>query len=132
MFIKLNSNNEIIASASFKVNSAFFETNREIVRGYDGKLYFKGEEPAEPIDDLKQNKINQADSNCQNYIYSVYPIHKQMNIINQLFDYTNEDREIMNNFINSQRKKFHNIKEEINNCLTKEELDLINIDFKNE
>ena len=59
MYIKLNENNEIIASASFKVDDTFIETNKNIVRNWDGRLVFEGEEierPQHTLDELKELK----------------------------------------------------------------------------
>ena len=94
MFIQLNEKNEIIASANFKFAEDAIETDKEIVRNWDGRLVFKGEETEKPepsLEELKQEKIKELKQNCQNYIYSVYPVYKQMNIINPLSDYSNED-----------------------------------------
>ena len=54
MFVQLNENNEIIASASFKVDDTFIETNKNIVRGFDGKLYFEGERTEEELAEEKR------------------------------------------------------------------------------
>lgn len=82
------------------------------------------------LEELKQEKLNILDNETQKFIYAKYPIHKQLNIINPLNDYSEEDRNNMNEFINSIRGKNHKFVEQINNCTTKEELDLININFE--
>lgn len=79
------------------------------------------------LEELKQEKIKELKQNCQNYIYSVYPIYKQMNIINPLSDYSNEDRMTMNAFLDKQRAICNSKEEEINNAISKEELDNIQI-----
>lgn len=81
------------------------------------------------LEELKQKKINILDNETQKFIYTKYPIHKQLNIINPLNDYSEEDRNNMNEFINSIRNKNHSFVEQINNCTSKEELDLIKIEF---
>lgn len=79
------------------------------------------------LEELKQEKIKELKQNCQDYIYSVYPIYKQMNIINPLSDYSNEDRTIMNNFLDEQREICNSKEEEINDAISKEELEDISI-----
>ena len=59
MFIQLNEKNEIIASASFKVDDTFIETNKNIVRGFDGKLYFEGYAPQKPQELINKEKISE-------------------------------------------------------------------------
>ena len=44
MFIQINENNEIIASADFKFAENAIETDSKVVRNWDGKLVFEGEE----------------------------------------------------------------------------------------
>lgn len=82
------------------------------------------------IEKLKQEKLTLLDNETQKFIYAKYPVHKQLNIINPLNDYSEEDRNNMNEFINSIRSKNHSFVEQINNCTTKEELGLININFE--
>lgn len=82
------------------------------------------------IEQLKQEKLNLLDNKTQEFIYNRYPIHKQLNIINQLNDYLEEDKNKMNEFINNIRSKNHEFVEQINNCTTKEELESININFE--
>lgn len=127
MFIQLNENNEIIASANFKFAEDAIETDKKVVRNYDGKLVFEGEETEKPLEQLKQEKIKELKQNCQDYIYSVYPIYKQMNIINPLSDYSNEDRITMNAFLDEQREICNSKEEEINKAISEKELDNIQI-----
>ena len=102
----------------------------EVEFGYNGKCYLFGYAPQKPIEELKQEKLNFLNNETQKFIYTKYPIYKQLNIINPLNDYTDKDRNTMNEFINSTRNKNHKFAEQINNCATKEELDLININFE--
>ncbi|WP_294403128.1 hypothetical protein [uncultured Clostridium sp.] len=135
MFIQLNKNNEIIASANFKFAEDVIEINKKVVRNWDGKLVFEGEETVRPepsLEELKQEKIAELKQNCQNYIYSVYPIYKQMNIINPLSDYSNEDRITMNAFLDEQRAICNSKEEEINEAISEEELDNIQIKWDKE
>ena len=96
---------------------------------YNGKCYLFGYAPQKPIEELKQEKLNFLNSETQKFIYAKYPIYKQLNIINPLNDYTDKDRNTMNEFINSTRNKNHKFVEQINNCTSKEELELIKIEF---
>ena len=125
MFIQLNKNNEIIASANFKFAEDAIETDKEVVRNYDGKLVFEGEETEVPLEQLKQEKIKELKQNCQDYIYSVYPIYKQMNIINPLSDYSNEDRIAMNAFLDKQRAICNEKEKQINEAKSREEIEEI-------
>ena len=59
---------------------------------------------AEEINDIR---IQQLESKCNQAIESVYPIYKQINITNLLTPYTEEDREVMNAFIDSKRAICH-------------------------
>ena len=130
MFIQLNKNNEIIASANFKFVEDAIETDKEVVRNYDGKLVFEGEEAEKPLEQLKQEKIKELKQNCQDYIYSIYPIYKQMNIINPLSDYSNEDRIAMNAFLDEQRAICNEKEKQINEAKSREKLNMIVIDFE--
>lgn len=128
MFIELNNKKEIIRSSNFKFDNSI-KTDKEIVRGFDGKLYFKGDEPEIDIKYLQEEKIKQLKENCSNYIYSIYPIHKQLNIINPLSDFPEEKIIEMNEFLDLQRI-FCNEKEVlINEATTAEELEAIEIVF---
>ena len=60
----------------------------EVDFSYNGKAYLKGYAPVKTLEELKGEKIQQLKNNCQNYIYSIYPIYKQLNIINILDGYT--------------------------------------------
>ena len=42
MFIQLNENNEIIASADFKFTEDAIETDKRIIRNWDGRIVFEG------------------------------------------------------------------------------------------
>lgn len=82
------------------------------------------------LEELKQEKIKELKQNCQDYIYSVYPIYKQMNIINPLSDYSNEDRIAMNAFLDKQRAICNEKEKQINEAKSREKLNMIVIDFE--
>ena len=130
MFIQLNEKNEIIASASFKVDDTFIETNKNIVRGFDGKLYFEEEKPEKSLEELKKEKIQELKNNCQKYIYSKYPIYKQLNAANGLA--TEEEINLMNSFINETRLLCKEIEQKINSVKTQKELEKISTNFNQE
>ena len=116
MFIKLNEQNEIIASANFKVDDSFIETNKNIVRGFDGKLYFEEDKP----DDTtykKEIEILELKQKYSEEIYKTYPLSKQIDISGRIGEYTDTDFEEMKDFIEEKIKKY------------KEEKNIININF---
>ena len=82
------------------------------------------------LEELKQEKIKELKQNCQDYIYSIYPIYKQMNIINPLSDYSNEDRITMNAFLDKQRAICNEKEKQINEAKSREKLNMIVIDFE--
>ena len=49
-YYTLNPDGSIAASAEFKFSEDCQKTNKEIVRGYDGKLYFADKAPKKPQD----------------------------------------------------------------------------------
>ena len=112
-YIELNENKEIIASANFKFNNNAIENTREVVRGYDGKLYFKGEEPQRPTEEIKNIKKSIIKQNIANEIYEVYPLTKQIDIIARIGGYTDEDYITMKNFIETKIQEYKNQKEKL-------------------
>ena len=116
-------------------NSEFYKsigmTELDVEQGYYG-WYLKGYAQQKPLEELKAEKIQELKNNCMNYIYSVYPIYKQLNIINPLSDYSNEDKEEMNIFIDKNRKICKEKEELIKKAKYEEELKKINIDFNKE
>ena len=75
--------------------------------------------PPKTLEELQAEKIAELKANCQNYILSIYPIYKQLNIINPLSYYNNEDKVSMNTFIDNQRQICSSKEEEINNSTLK-------------
>ena len=126
MFIKLNEKNEILASADFKVDETFIEINKEVIRGFDGKLYFKDEEPKKSLELLKQEKIVILKDNAYNLIISKYPLYKQLNIIRLG---PAEDLAQMSKYIDDIRIKVDSIEKQINLSSTEKQLNKININF---
>lgn len=81
------------------------------------------------LEELKEEKNKELKNNCKNYIFSVYPIDKQLNIINPLNDYTEEDKKNMNIFINKNRNICKEKEELIEKAKNQKELEEIDIKF---
>ena len=83
-----------------------------IIRGYDGKLYFEDKKPDDAIY-KKETEILELKQKYSEEIYKVYPISKQIDILGRISEYTDEDFEEMKNFIEEKIKKYHEEKEKI-------------------
>ena len=83
-----------------------------------------------PLEELKQEKIRELKDNCSNYIYSQYPIHKQLNIANGLA--TEEEISQMTSFIQQTRLICEDIEQKINSVKTQNELENISTNFNQE
>jgi len=105
----------------------------DVEQAYNGEWYLQGYLPADNLKSLKDLKQTENNEKCSNYIYSIYPIHKQNNASsfsisnpngNDLSD-SKTNIEVLNemtNFINQQRSINYNYKKKIDN--TKNEVDL--------
>ena len=102
----------------------------EVEFSYDGKAYLKGYTPQKPLEELKQEKIRELKSNCSNYIYSKYPIFKQLNIAIGLA--TNEEVGQMVSFIGKARLICEEKEQQINSAKTQKELEKISTNFNQE
>lgn len=80
-----------------------------------------------PLEELKQEKIQELKNNCQKYIYSKYPIYKQLNAASGLA--TEEEISQMITFIQKARLICEEKEQQIKYLSTKKELEKINIDF---
>ena len=83
-----------------------------------------------PLEDLKKEKIRELKNNCQNYIYSKYPIYKQINAANGLA--TEEETSQMITFIQKARLLCKEIEQQINSVKTQKELEKISTNFNQE
>ena len=83
-----------------------------------------------PLEELKQVKIQELKNNCQKYIYSKYPIYKQLNAANGLA--TEEEINLMNSFINETRLLCKEIEQKINSAKALRELEKISTNFNQE
>ncbi len=128
--------NEIKAFAEQKENTIAITEEQWINSGYGmycniiDNQFIITEAPQSSLEQLKQEKIKELKNNCQNYICSVYPIFKQVNIINKLSEYTNKEKKTMNEFIEKQRTICNKKEDEINDTNSKEELDNVNTNFE--
>lgn len=80
-----------------------------------------------PLEELKQEKIQELKNNCQKYIYSKYPIYKQINAANGLA--TEEEISQMITFIQKARLICEEKEQKINSGKTQKELENIIITF---
>ena len=94
------------------------------------ELFEIEKECIKPLEELKQEKIQELKSNCSNYIYSKYPIFKQLNIANGLA--TNEEVEQMVSFIGQAKLTCEDIEQKINSAKTQKELEKISTNFNQE
>ena len=102
----------------------------EVEFGYDGKAYLKGYAPQKPLEELKKEKNQELKNNCQNYIYSKYPIYKQLNAANGLA--TEEEISQTITFIQKARLICEEKEQEINSAKTQNELENISTNFNQE
>ncbi len=79
---------------------------------------------SETLDFTKKRILEFIDKKTSEFIYSIYPIHKQNNI-NELQGYTQEDKEEMWAFINNEREMVKNLELSIKNASTLKELKTI-------
>ena len=76
MFYTTDKDGNIIAAADFKFSEQALETDKEILRGFDGKLYFEDELPEKSITILKEEKlfeINNAYDLAVSSLVNTYP-----------------------------------------------------------
>ena len=102
----------------------------EVEFGYNGKAYLKGYAPQKPFEELKEEKIQELKNNCQKYIYSKYPIYKQLNAASGLA--TEEEISQMITFIQKARLICEEKEQQINSVKTQKELEKISTNFNQE
>ena len=115
---------------SYYPDFALKSTERTIIY-YKYSYFFLDEKYDWYLEDLRREKIIQLDSNCKSYIYSKYPIETQSNIIARI-GYTDEDFETYKQFNLSQRQKYHEKEQQINEAKTIEEVEAVDIEFNDE
>ncbi|MDR2781416.1 MAG: hypothetical protein LBB21_03085 [Holosporaceae bacterium] len=121
MFVELDDNGNILASASFRFSESCVETNVEIVRSKDGKLFFLGEEPqVDKLEDRKKEIIFERQQKLENVFYSEYPLYKQCNI--GIYG-TAEEKLAFKNFHDSKVAIYHIFTDAVEECTNLNELD---------
>ena len=114
MFIEFDENGKIKACANFKFNKNAIETNKQVVRSFNGQLVFKEDLDNENENNLIKNEnIKKIKEQISNEIYSEYPISKQIDIIARIGEYTDNDFNNMKNFINTKINKYKSLKEQL-------------------
>lgn len=105
-------------------------TEMEVEQGYNGVWYVEGYAPQKPLDQLKQEKIQELKANCSNYIYSKYPIYKQLNAASGLA--TGKEITEMTTFIQQARLICEDKEQQINSVKTQKDLEKISTNFNQE
>ena len=114
--------NELVSYAN--LNNCIIEDKGEYYETVEIKI-------AEPtLEELKVKKIQELKNNCQKYIYSKYPIYKQINVANGLT--TEEEINLMHSFINETRLLCKEIEQKINSAKTQKKLEEISTNFNQE
>ena len=151
-YIKLNSQNEIIHAFSNafeqpeKTDILLKETeerhcqfqvmSEKYIGKYkykyiDGQIIEKSEDELYPIEERKADKIKQVKAEANRLITNNYPIYKQINLIGKISNVkdTEEKKQDMKDYINNIRDVSDLLEEQVSNCITKEEINNINIKF---
>lgn len=133
MFYKIIDEKTKKVDVGLGTNTEFYKligmVEGEVEQGYDG-WYLKGYAPQKPLEDLKKEKIQELKNNCQNYIYSKYPIYKQLNAASGLA--TEEEISQMITFIQKARLICEEKEQQINSAKTQNELEKISTNFNQE
>mgnify|MGYP004644756355 CR=1 FL=1 len=134
MFYKIIDEKTKKVNVGLGTNQDFYESidmikcnDDEVEQGCDSCWYLKGYAPQKPLEDLRQKKIRELKANCSNYIYSQYPIYKQLNVANGLA--TEEEISEMTTFIQQARLTCEEIEQKINSVKTQKKLEEISINF---
>lgn len=83
MFYRLDKNNNIIDSAEFKYADDCLETDKNIIRGYDGCLYIEGTEPEKPLELIEKEKMARYESLIVSKIRERYTLDQELAILRQ-------------------------------------------------
>ena len=113
----------------------------EVELGYDGKAYLKGYTPQKPLEELKEEKIQELKEKRDEYKKTIFIKDKNLldledkskyhfdNLILGLCGYTATDLKEYKTYISNISKTYDDYKLKINNATTKQELDKIIINF---
>lgn len=91
------------------------------------ELFEVEKEYIKTLEELKQEKIQELKSNCSAFIYSKYPIYKQLNVANGLA--IEEETNQMHSFINKIRLICNEKESQINSLETAEEVKGFDVEF---
>jgi len=97
----------------------------------NGEIIEKSEEELYPIEERKLNKIKEIKAEAYRLITGNYPIFKQINLIGKISNVkdTEEKKQDMKAYVNNIRDISDLLEEQVSNCITKEEINNININF---
>ena len=133
MFYKIINENTKQVQVGLGTDTNFYESigmiDGEVEQAYNGNWYLKGYAPQKPIEQAKEEKIRELKYNCSEYIYSKYPVFKQLNIANNIA-VSEEEIANMKTFINEARNSCNSREIQINNCTTLEEINDISTTFE--
>lgn len=83
MFYRLKEDNTILDCADFKYADNCLETDKNIVRGYDGGLYFEGTEPTKSQEIIDNEKAMELEALIISKIRERYTIDQELAILRQ-------------------------------------------------
>ena len=83
MFYRLKEDGTILDKANFKYAEDCLETDKNIVRGYDGGLYFEGEEPVKPQEIIDKENALKYEDLIISKIREKYTIDQELAILRQ-------------------------------------------------
>ena len=83
MFYRLKEDATILDCAKFKYADDCLETDKNIVRGYDGGLYFEGTEPVKPQEVIDKEKALEYEEFIVSKIREKYTIDQELAILRQ-------------------------------------------------
>ena len=131
MFYKIIDEKTKKVDVGLGINTEFYKSigmvEGEVEKGYDGNWYVKGYAPQKSLKTLKQEKIQELKANCSAFIYSKYPIYKQLNVANGLA--TEEETSQMRSYINQVRSICNGKESQINFLEKAEDVKVFDVEF---
>ena len=97
----------------------------------DGEVIEKSEDELYTLDERKADEIKAIKAEAYRLITGNYPIFKQINLIGKISNVkdTEEKKQDMKDYINNIRDVSDLLEEQVSNCITKEDINNINIKF---
>ena len=83
VYYRIDKENNIIDSADFKYADDCLQTDKNIVRGYDGKLYFEDNEPVKPQELIEKEEMAHYENLIVSKIRERYTIDQELAILRQ-------------------------------------------------